>query len=45
VLREATDRVMDAVTRELEALRGVQAPRQRYDHRGTAAGADGRRTA
>ena len=33
VLREATDAVMDAVTRELEVLRGEKAPAERYVHR------------
>ena len=46
VLREATERVMAAVTAELEVLRGEKAPADRYDHRGTVpAGDDGRRTA
>jgi 1-acyl-sn-glycerol-3-phosphate acyltransferase len=46
VLREATDRVMDAVTAELEVLRGEQAPALRYDHRGgVPTDGDGRRTA
>lgn len=44
VLREVTDRVMDAVTRELEVLRGDKAPQQRYDWRPARAD-DGRRTA
>jgi 1-acyl-sn-glycerol-3-phosphate acyltransferase len=44
VLREVTDRVMDAVTRELEVLRGEKAPEQRYDWRPVRAD-DGRRTA
>jgi 1-acyl-sn-glycerol-3-phosphate acyltransferase len=46
VLREATDAVMDAVTRELEVLRGEPAPAQRYDPRGTRpVDEDGRRSA
>lgn len=46
VLRAATDRVMDAVTAELEMLRGAKAPPDRYDHHGTVpAGDEGRRTA
>lgn len=46
VLRAATERVMAAVTAELEILRGETAPADRYDHRGTVpAGDDGRRTA
>ncbi|MCW2682009.1 MAG: phospholipid/glycerol acyltransferase [Frankiales bacterium] len=46
VLREGTERVMDALTAELEVLRGAKAPARRYDSRGivTAEG-DGRRTA
>lgn len=46
VLRSATDRVMDAITRELEVLRGEQAPAQRMEHRrDDRPGDDGRRTA
>ena len=46
VLRQATDRVMDAITRELEVLRGDKAPPQRMDHRRSVpAGEAGRRTA
>lgn len=46
VLRAVTDTVMDAVTAELEVLRGASAPVQRYDHRGTVpADGGGRRTA
>lgn len=46
VLREATDAVMDALTAEVEVLRGAQAPATRYVHR-TPARVDspGRRTA
>ena len=33
VLREATDAVMDAITAELEVLRGERAPATRYEHR------------
>lgn len=33
VLREATDRIMAAITRELEVLRGEQAPAVRFDAR------------
>jgi 1-acyl-sn-glycerol-3-phosphate acyltransferase len=32
-LREATDRVMDAITRELEVIRGEKAPAARFDLR------------
>jgi len=55
VLREATDRVMDALTAELEVLRGEPAPARPYDPggrdpgdsdpRGVAVDDDGRRTA
>lgn len=46
VLREATDAVMDAVTVELEVLRGERAPAQRHDPRGARpVGGDGRRSA
>lgn len=46
VLRSATERVMDAITRELEVLRGEKAPAQRMEHRGDGrADTDGRRTA
>ena len=46
VLRSATERVMDAITRELEVLRGEAAPPQRMEHRRTERAADdGRRTA
>lgn len=31
VLREATDRIMDAITRELEDIRGEKAPTERFD--------------
>ena len=45
VLREATDAVMAAVTRELEVLRGEPAPEQRYDPRGgRPVGEDGMRS-
>ncbi|WP_338089036.1 hypothetical protein [Phycicoccus endophyticus] len=33
VLTEATRRIMDAITAELEVLRGEQAPPERYDPR------------
>jgi len=33
VLRQATGRIMDAVTRLLEEIRGEQAPAERYDPR------------
>lgn len=33
VLRQATDRIMDAITRELEDIRGEQAPKERFDPR------------
>ncbi len=33
VLREATEAIMAAVTRELEELRGAKAPAELYDHR------------
>lgn len=42
VLRGATDAVMDAITAELEALRGGRAPAERYEHRSRD---DERRTA
>jgi len=46
VLREATDAVMDAITRELEVLRGEKAPPHRMEHRRSAPADDhGRRTA
>lgn len=45
VLREVTDLVMDAVTRELEVLRGQKAPEQRYDWRAASVDGGGRRTA
>ena len=46
VLRSATERVMDAITRELEVLRGAAAPPHRMEHRRSAvADGDGRRTA
>lgn len=46
VLRAATERVMDAITRELEVLRGESAPPHRMEHgRQVAADDDGRRTA
>jgi 1-acyl-sn-glycerol-3-phosphate acyltransferase len=46
VLRSATERVMDAITAELEVLRGDQAPPQRMEHhRSDRADNDGRRTA
>lgn len=35
VLREATARILDAVTRELEVLRGEKAPAERFDPRKT----------
>lgn len=46
VLGAVTDAVMDAITAELEVLRGEQAPAQRHDPRGTGPGGqDGRRSA
>jgi len=33
VLRAATDRIMDAITRELEDIRGERAPAVRFDAR------------
>jgi 1-acyl-sn-glycerol-3-phosphate acyltransferase len=46
VLREATERVMDAITREVEVLRGEKAPPHRMEHRRhEPADSDGRRTA
>lgn len=46
VLREATEAVMDAITRELEVLRGETAPPQRHDPRAVRpADEDGRRSA
>jgi hypothetical protein len=35
VLREATNRIMDEITRLLEEIRGDKAPTQRYDPRTT----------
>jgi len=40
-LREATERVMDAITRLLEPIRGEQAPAERYDMRRRPAAGDG----
>ncbi len=46
VLRGATEKVMDAITRELEVLRGETAPAVRTEHRRSVpADDDGRRTA
>ena len=48
VLREATDAVMDAITAQLEVLRGERAPAVRHDHRAVKAvtpNDDGRRSA
>lgn len=46
VLRDATERVMDAITRELEVLRGAAAPPHRMEHRRSLpTDGDGRRTA
>ena len=46
VLRSATERVMDAITAELEVVRGESAPEHRMEHRRSApADTDGRRTA
>ena len=46
VLRNGTERVMDAITREVEVLRGEPAPPHRMEHRrSVAADGDGRRTA
>ncbi|MEP7034862.1 MAG: lysophospholipid acyltransferase family protein [Dermatophilaceae bacterium] len=39
ILREATDRILDAITRQLEAIRGERAPATRFDSR-TAGVAD-----
>jgi 1-acyl-sn-glycerol-3-phosphate acyltransferase len=33
ILREATDRILDAITRQLEAIRGERAPDTRFDSR------------
>ncbi len=33
VLREATERIMEGITTELESLRGIRAPRGRWDQR------------
>ena len=44
-LRAATEKVMDAITRELEVLRGAPAPPHRTDHRHAVVDDDGRRTA
>lgn len=43
VLRAATDRVMDAITRELEVIRGLPAPPVRMEHRRSTP-ADGERS-
>ena len=46
VLRQATEQVMDAITREVEVLRGEKAPPHRMEHRRSlAAQADDRRSA
>lgn len=45
VLGAATEAVMDAVTAELEVLRGEPAPTHRYDPRSERSGDDGRRSA
>ena len=45
VLRDATEQVMDAITREVEVLRGETAPPVRMEHRRSAAADEGRRTA
>jgi 1-acyl-sn-glycerol-3-phosphate acyltransferase len=37
VLREATERILDAITRELEVLRGESAPAERFDQRAVQA--------
>lgn len=37
VLREVTERIMDAVTEQLSQVRGEEAPAARYEHRRTAA--------
>lgn len=37
-VREATDRVMAAITRQLAAIRGQEPPEQPYDHRGRGSG-------
>lgn len=44
-LREATERVMDAITRQLEEIRGEQAPPVRYDPRKAARGGVGKEAA
>ncbi|RKS80603.1 1-acyl-sn-glycerol-3-phosphate acyltransferase [Motilibacter peucedani] len=41
VLREATARILDAITAELEVLRGTKAPAERYDPRAHGAGEGG----
>jgi 1-acyl-sn-glycerol-3-phosphate acyltransferase len=40
-LREATDRILDAITRQLETLRGEQAPARRFDSRNAGIPATG----
>jgi 1-acyl-sn-glycerol-3-phosphate acyltransferase len=40
VLREVTDRIMDAITALLSDIRGEPAPAERYDHRAAAARQD-----
>ena len=45
VLRTATEEVMDAITREVEVLRGKTAPPVRVEHRRSTAADDGQRTA
>ena len=46
VLREATDKIMAAITAELEVLRGAKAPAEPYQHSvRLGADGDGRRTA
>jgi len=41
-LREATERIMAAITRQLEEIRGAQAPAERFDMRKNP-GSEGRR--
>jgi 1-acyl-sn-glycerol-3-phosphate acyltransferase len=41
-LRDATDRIMDAITRQLETIRGEQAPATRFDSRDAGIPATGR---
>src|SRR5690606_41284203 len=44
-LREATERIMAAITRQLEEIRGAQAPAERFDPREREGGVEGKREA